>query len=337
MYHLSNTRKVLPLTKLLAALAVIAALALVITAAASWVTRRRKPLAITTGKSSAVPARSAIDRAMLGAQLKAVAAVGFSIATFVALFRAAIAFSGMLGLPLALVSGLSVSAGLLLFSALPSTKLSAQTTASATLTPRRPWSFGSRSNFIVPAAIAAIYIAFLIVTGLTSAPDDEGRYRVLRLEDAVSSSAASPYPGWYYGIPLILVTVALAGSAMLALHRISATHALPDPRMAGLDRRWREISTQVVLRLGTGALLAYVGGTALVAGQAMANVAMSGPGSVYRQPLLGLGVGLGILGAALAVIGVVLLVLAAKASLTIRASAQEQASADQPTPSRATP
>ncbi len=303
--------------KLLAALAVIAALALVITAAASWVSRRRKPLAITTGKSSTVPARSAIDRAMLGAQLKAVAAVGFSIATFVALFRAAIAFSGMLGLPLALVSGLSVSAGLLLFSALPSTKLSAQPTASATLTPRRPWSFGSRSNFIVPAAIAAIYIAFLMVTGLTSAPDGKGRYRLLDLENVPSTVATTSYPGWYYGVPLIAVTVVLAGSVVLALRRISTTAALPDPRMTSLDRKWREISTRVVLRLGTGALLGYFGGTALAAARAMVSIAgvwdESGKGS-----LLGLGVTSAAVGAVLVGVGAMLVVLAGKDALSIR-------------------
>jgi hypothetical protein len=310
------------MTKLIALLAILAVAAMTGTAAVSWINRKRMKLAPTTASTSARPSKSAVDGAMLAAQLRAVSAVVFAVLVFLMLFRVSIVFSGMVGLPLALASGISGSAGLLLFSAWPAAKQPVSATASASLTPRSPWSFARRRSFVAALAVAATYIAFLVVTGLTSAPDGQGRYRLLRLHDASSTVATTSYPGWYYGVPLLAVTIVLAGSVILALRRIATTTSLPDPRMAPLDRRWREISTRVVLRLGAGALLGYFGGTAMTAAWAMVTIAGSmddGP----LQPLFGLGITGAAVGAALALAGVVLLVLAGKDAISIRASARE--------------
>lgn len=315
------------MNRLLVLILIATALACAVTATASWIARKRAPLALTAGSAEAPLSKSAEDRAMLLAQLRAVAAVVFCAAMFLILLRPSVALTGLVGLPLALAAGLSASAGLLLYSALPPAKLPAFTRSSASLVPRKPWSFGVRRTFAVPFAVVLAYIAFLVATGLTSSQDGQGRYRVLRIEDTSSTVAATSYPGWFYGVPLMLVTLVLSGSALLALHRIASTPALPDPRMAAMDRRWREVSTRVVVRLGTGALLGYFGGTAMVAGQAMINVAMSfgDGGQGYRQPLYGLGVTCAAAGAALALAGVVLLVLAARGTLTIRAAARQGA------------
>lgn len=312
------------MTKLFALLAVLAALAWAVTATASWITRKRAPIAITIGSTPAVPAKSAEDQAMLMAQLRAVSAVVFSVAVFLVLFRVSIALTGLVGLPLALTAGSAASAGLLLYSALPPSRMPAAARSTAALTPRKPWSFGKRRTFLLPLTVVAAYAAFLLATGLTSSPDEQGRFRSIEIATENFSAAAGPYPGWYYGIPLILVTVALAGSTYLALRRISSSPSLPDPLMAALDRAWRETSTRVVVRLATGALLGYFGGTAVVAGQAMINVASSVDGTGPVQPLLGLGIASAAVGAALALAGVVLLVLAARGALTIRATVRQR-------------
>lgn len=305
------------MNRLVVPLLLMVTVALAITAVASWIARKRGPLAITSGRTSPVTS-AAVDRAMLMAQLRAITSLVFSVLMFLALLRVSIAVTGMVGLPIALTAGLSASAGLLLFSALPTARIPSSTTSSAALTPRRPWSFARRRAFAVPLGIATAYLAFLIATGLASSPDEQGRYRNISLVDPTFSGAASPFPGWFYGIPLMVVTLVLAGTALLALQRISKTRSLPDPRMAQLDRRWREISTQVVLRLATGALLGYFGGTAVVAGQTMINLAWKFDGVSHSQPLLALGITSAAVGAALALTGTVLLLLAAKSALTIR-------------------
>ncbi|WP_113718664.1 hypothetical protein [Arthrobacter dokdonensis] len=258
---------------------------------------------------------------MLAAQLRAVAGIAFAIVMFTALFRVSIGVTGQVGLPLALTAGVSASGGLLLYSTLPAGSRQTASRQTGTRNAPRDRALLKPRALALPLAALLAHVALLVATGLTSSPDSRGRYRVLAVADATSGSAATPYPGWYYGVPLMLVTLVLAGTALLALRRIAGTPALPDPRMAALDRRWREISARVVLRLATGALLGYCGGTAALAGQAMVNVAWHDAGG-HLQPLLALGIATGALGVLLAVAGVVLLVLAARGALTIRSGAR---------------
>jgi hypothetical protein len=323
------------MTRLIVLLAVLAVAGMAVSATAAWFSRRKAPRAITAGP--AVAPKSAEDRAMLAAQLRAVAGIAFAVVMFTALFRVSIGVTGQVGLPLALTAGVSASGGLLLYSALPAgrrqaARPQAARPQTASLQAARPQT-GRRNAprdrallkpraLALPLAALLAYVALLVATGLTSSPDSRGRYRVLAVADATSGSAATPYPGWYYGVPLMLVTLVLAGTALLALRRIAGTPALPDPRMAALDRRWREISARVVLRLATGALLGYFGGTAALAGQAMVNVAWRHDAGGYLQPLLALGIATGALGVLLAVAGVVLLVLAVRGALTIRSGAR---------------
>lgn len=308
------------MTKLILLLAVLAMVAMAATAVANRITSKNAPRSIPAGPTPAVAPKSVEDRAMLLAQLRALVAVAFTVVMFLALFRASIALTGLVGLPVALTAGSSASAGLLLYSALPAAKLPAATHNSAALIRRSPWSFGRRRTFLLPLAVIAAFGAFLVATGVTSSTDEQGRHRLIRIDDALHGSAAGPYPGWFYGVPLLLVTLALAASAFLALRRISSSPALPDPRMAALDRRWREVSTQVVVRLATGALLGYFGGTAVVAGRAMMNVAWNFDGTGHAQPLFALGITSAVAGAALALAGVFVFALAVKGALTIRAT-----------------
>ncbi|MDJ0313041.1 hypothetical protein [Arthrobacter sp. H35-D1] len=310
------------MTRMIALALVLLAAAMAVSAVASWISRRKPRRALGTGTASAVASRQAEDRAMLAAQVRAVGSLVFAVVMFLALFRASIGLTGQVGLPLALTAGLSASGGLLLYSTLPVAKQQVAkqpfgTGGSGAGLPRNPWAFASRWALALPAVVLLVYIAFIVAAGLTSSPDELGRYRMLRLENADVSAAASPYPGWFYGLPLLVVAVLMAGSALLALVRVSRSPSLPDPRMAALDRRWREISIRALLRITTGALLGYLGGIALVAGQAMANAGKS------FESVQGWGVAIAAVGAALALAGVVLLVMAARDALTIRTTARQ--------------
>lgn len=281
------------MTKLIAVLAILAALAWAVTATASWITRKKAPLAIASGRAPTHATAVEQNKALLRAQLRPAAGMAFALIMFAALFRVSIGLTGQAGLPTALTAGLSASGGLLLFSALPAASLPATSLPGSSLTagptPARP-PLAAKKHFIIPCATLIAFLAFLVV----------------------SAQADASYPGWEGALPLALAALALTGSSLLALRRLGRTASLPDPRMAVLDRRWRELSARLVLTFTSGALLAYLGGTAVATGQSLLGT---------EPASSALGITSLALGAALGLSGVVLLGLAAKGAFTIRATA----------------
>lgn len=273
------------MTKLIAALAILAAVAWAVTAAASWIARKKAPLAIGPGKAPIHATAADEDKAMRTAQLRIIAALAFAAILFAALFRISIGLSGQAGLPTAFTAGLSASGGLLLFSALPAAKLATPSTAAKPrnrLLPKRA--------FILPAAILATFAAFVIATEV--AP--------------VSSDVKND------GVPLLLTALALSGSSLLALLRLATAAMLPDPRMAGLDHRWREISARTLLLFANGALLSIFGAAAVLAATAI--------NAIEASPNWATACAAG--GVALALAGVALVVMAVKGTLTLRTRAR---------------
>jgi len=229
------------MNRLLVLLLVATAVAYSVASVVSWVARKRPPRSLKAGPSTAPPSNATMGRAMLMAQLPGVVSAIFAVVLFIALLRPSVAVAGRVGLPLALSAGACATAGLLLFSALPAARPFAAGAASAAAAPseappaasslRRGWTLA------VPLIVLAVNLAVLVAAGLTSGTDSQGQFRLLHLADATRSEAASPYPGWFYGLPLMLVMLALAVSMFLALRRIATAPSLPDPRMAALDRR----------------------------------------------------------------------------------------------------
>lgn len=259
------------MTKLIALIALLAALAWGVTATASWISKRKAPKALGPGSTPRPVTSAEVDRAMFLAQLRTAAGVAFALVMFGSLFRVSVGLSGQAGLTAVLTAGLSASGGLLLFSALPAKKLD----ASPPLLPKLA--------LALPAASLLAFAAFITAAGIAG-PD---------------------LLAWQNGLPALLAALAMAGSALLALLRLKTTASLPDPRMAALDKKWRTCSAHDLATFTSGALLASLGGTALAASG-------TGPASPAWTTVCLAG------GAALAVAGVVLLVLAAKGALTLR-------------------
>ncbi|WP_186760207.1 hypothetical protein [Arthrobacter alpinus] len=261
------------MTKLIVVLAVLAALAWGVTALASWITKKKAPLAITAGPGPRQVSAAERKKAMVRAQLPTAVAIIFSIIMFVALFRVSIALAGQVGqagMAVVLTAVLSTSGGLLMFSALPSREK----------VPGTPQRLVAGTAFIVPVAAFLAFLACLVAAALST----QVKF------------------GWAESVPLIVGTIVLAGAAYLALRRISTTVSLPDPRMAALDRQWREVSACLLLRFTGGALLACFGATAIVAG---------------------LSIIITVAGAALALAGAAQLFLAAQGALKIRTTVGE--------------
>ena len=211
------------------------------------------------------------DRTLLG--LRSALCWGFVAAAATAVL--VLAFDGAhqdwMGLPLALVPGLSASAGLLVIALTPRPRVAAGATRSASLQPRGTWSVGARRDYLRPALAAALVTAVLVTTGLTGSPDSIGMQRAFSLRNGHGVSTASPYPGWYYAGPLLVVTALLVITALLAIRRIAALPSL-QPADEDTDRAWRRAAASAVSFDVTAGLLLHLAGVLLVAGSAIQSV-----------------------------------------------------------------
>ncbi|WP_188043212.1 hypothetical protein [Changpingibacter yushuensis] len=221
----------------------------------------------------------ALCAAVRSAKRRFFVAVGFTAVLLLVGFVTTLAFPAALGLPLAVTPSVAGVAGLLLYAAMPPPADSAAEggVRVASLAPRHAWSFMSRRALVGLIALFAGTFVLLVVTGVTSSPDDAGRYRAITFWGDTFMSSATPYPGWFYAIPLLIALGLLALAAVLVLRRIATTPSLPGAGLEREDRAWRVVSTRVVTNLVSAAATLQLGGVAVFAGIAIRNAA-SQPG-----------------------------------------------------------
>lgn len=200
----------------------------------------------------------------------------------------------LLGIPLAVAPGLAASVALLAYASWPVTERreSRGGAVSASLRRRQPWGFAPPRTFGLPLVIAVAYLLVLLAGALVATPDDAGRLRAFGLTQGDLSSRASPFPGSFYGLPLAAVTALLVAATYAALRRMAGSpaivHGATTPAARGVDRRWRAISTSVIVRTATASLLGYAAATLVIGGSAILRVARPGNG-MASTPWLGVG------------------------------------------------
>lgn len=138
---------------------------------------------------------------------------------------------------------------------------------------RRGWaSLGPAWLYAAPAAAAALMISAIVFFGASSSADEQGRQRTITVDAGIVGASSSPYPGWYYGLPALVLALVLLAATVLALARV-AHHPLrgtADEREAA--RGWRAGLARVVMAVGTGSFLLYTGGMTLMAGITTSSV-----------------------------------------------------------------
>lgn len=139
----------------------------------------------------------------------------------------------------------------------------------ASLAARRVADYLPRALTGAAVGTATLHVATLVVTTMTASADDLGRAgRVVAARCGDTASAASPYPGGYYSLPLaaVLVMTGLASAAALtAVVRRPRGLAADD---VGDDILRRRSATRVVAASGA-ALAASHAGIAVFAGGAL--------------------------------------------------------------------
>lgn len=217
----------------------------------------------------------ALSRAVRSARRRFVVAIGFTALLLFAGFVAALAFPRLLGMPVAIAPAIAGAGGLLLYAVTPpaSSSMEGNSVRVASLELRHAWSFASRRSLVGLAALFGSVLVLLLVTGLTSSPDDAGRYRAITFMSDSFISSAMPYPGWFYAIPLITATILLAVTALLALRRIASVPSLPGPGLERQDRVWRIASTRILTTIIAAIMSLQLGGIAVFAGSTAHNAA----------------------------------------------------------------
>lgn len=206
------------------------------------------------------------------ARRRAIIALVFTAFLLAVGWVASSAFAEMLGLPLAVAPLVAGSAGLLLYAATPPRVDGSRDGAqAASLTPRSAWNAVPTRTASGVLALAGALVAFLVICGLLSSTDEFGLFRVITFESPLSSSSASPFPGWYYGAPIIVLTLVFLAAAYVSLHRVASTPSLPGAGFEAQDRTWREATARVITRLVTAVLLVEFGGVAALGGLTARN------------------------------------------------------------------
>lgn len=161
----------------------------------------------------------------------------------------------------------------------------------ADLSPRTPTSFARQWVFLLPLASAIALIAGLLWTGVYSATDEQGLHRVFQrrglsgwsvengqvadLQYNLSSSA--PFPGWYYGVPVIVCTILLIATVYWSLQRVAGVARPADIGLFKSDDALRASRTIFVMAAAGAALALQIAGLAAVTGTVLR--------ASYRDPI----------------------------------------------------
>ncbi len=236
------------------------------------------------------------------------------------------------GLPYGLAGGVGAIVGLAAFTLLPrrSWPVTGNAPVVAELSPRGPTSFARQWVFVLPAASAAALVVGLLVAGLASATDDNGLYRMFQrrslggwgVEDGrvvdvqYVLSSSGPFPGWYYGVPVMICTVLLVATVYWSLHRIARAPRPATADLFAVDTALRALRTRFVMTASSAALAFQVAGLALITGSVLRSAYQDSvptpdvnavPATVPVEPGSTLGLVLILSALVIAVVAVVLL------------------------------
>ncbi|WP_150308502.1 hypothetical protein [Planctomonas psychrotolerans] len=296
-------------------MAVLALLVLVAVGVSLALARARRTEAFRIAPVSE-SAAAALRGANGASRMRALAAITASAVAFAFFFALNEVRPDAFGLPLLLAPGAAAIVGLTVLGAIPPARMNTVTLSprrSASLAPRRPWSFGPPWAYLIPLTAAVSAAIFTTLAGMSSTVADDGTYRAIRVSLGDATSTSTPYPGWYYGVPLLIMTALLTAATLFALARIASAPAPADEALTEADRILRIASTRVVMKVSSGALFAYFGGALFFAGQATRNAAtfLTGTSATVVQPEGVVGTVEVVAGTGGLILGAVLLCLAA--------------------------
>lgn len=189
--------------------------------------------------------------------------------------------AGSLGLVQMLAPGVGALVFLTLVAVRPAVS-SADPSGEAELRPRGVASLGPGWLYALPAIAAALMVCAILFFGFSSSPDEAGRHRVIRVSVGAFSGSSSPYPGWYYGIPALVMAGLLLAVTVVALRRVVMQPLRGDAAAREQTRGWQAGLARVVMAVSSGSFLLYTGGILFFGGVTTGN---SLGGSTWTEEL----------------------------------------------------
>jgi hypothetical protein len=189
------------------------------------------------------------------------------------------------GLPISLAGSVGAVVGLVAYAVYPRILWTSDPSAGAVadLTPRRPLSFARQWVFVLPAVAAVVLALGLLLTGLYSAADENGLHRVFQRRSLVgwgvengqvidiqyNLSSTGPFPGWYYGVPVMICTVLMILAVYWSLSRTAAAPRPPSAELFRADTALREMRTTFIMSASSSALAFQIAGLSAITGSAL--------------------------------------------------------------------
>jgi hypothetical protein len=229
------------------------------------VQRRRHPLAAVQVPTTSAHAAALAVRGMWLRMLGAIGAglVAYGVVAFAPVHALRLDLGG------AIAPGIGALVACLVIAIWPFPRAGATSgIRHAELVRRNPSLFGPRWGFILPLASAGILVAFLLATASLSSTDNySGLSRNIAATTEAGHRSISPYPGWFYVVPILVVIVLLSAGVLFALRRVSGAPQLAPVDLIELDRAIRRSFTRFVMLLSSAVIVLYLGGVSVIAGE----------------------------------------------------------------------
>lgn len=153
----------------------------------------------------------------------------------------------------------------------------------AELSRRGPTSFAKKWIFMLPFSSAVALVLGLLLTGLYSTTDENGLHRMFQrralsgwgidqgqvVDVQYNLSTSGPFPGWYYGVPVIIGTILFMGVVYWALRRIATAPRPMSATLFAADTSLRSLATRFIMTTSSAALAVQIAGLAFITGNVL--------------------------------------------------------------------
>ncbi len=101
--------------------------------------------------------------------------------------------------------------------------------------------------FVLALAVTALLVT-LIIAGVRGSPDDMGRIgRTLTITVGNQTTHTGPFPGWFYGIPVLIVALLVVLAGYGALRSVARRPLLPGHKLRAANSRWSLGTSRVII------------------------------------------------------------------------------------------
>lgn len=228
--------------------------------------------ALVVGAAGLVASRSADPGHAVRGRLR------LSLAVFGLVLLAAWAWAtaqpSLLGLPLVVGPGAAATAGVLGFALPPTRPRGDRAVRVATLLPRSAAQVMTGEERLVAGILLIALVGVLVTTGVTADGSGATAGRGFSAASATTSASASPYPGWFYGAPILVTATLLVGAVAFAIRRTVLLPAMTTDERT--DAAWRAAVGRTLGSIAAAGLLLYLAGVLWAAGAAWSVLEQTG-------------------------------------------------------------